>query len=186
MFSLRVSGCFCGAEKQLSNSPERGNCFLVMRWIDIPFAAVLYISSSSALFTKHSVCDWNASPDSWINTISGSATVDVYSAFQIDTEVFIQSEGEWLLLGLRTLWWVSLTIVLQCIGASPASRRSEEKRTHPAELTEFILFTVKAICKTTFLWILAMCTSFFKGRGGASLLEAFTLHCESWMQVTAK
>lgn len=36
MFSLRVSGCFCGAKKQLRNSLE-SNCFLVMRWIDILF-----------------------------------------------------------------------------------------------------------------------------------------------------
>lgn len=74
-----------------------------MRWIDIRFAAVLFIPQS-ALSTEHrsqvrSVCDWNASPDSWINTIYGSVTVDVYNGIQIDTELSIQSEGEWFLLG---------------------------------------------------------------------------------------
>lgn len=94
MFSLQVSGCFRGAEKQLSNSLERGNCFPVMRWIDIRFAAVLFISPS-ALSTERrsqvrSVCDWNASPDSWINTIYGPVTADVFNAAQIHSELSIQ------------------------------------------------------------------------------------------------
>lgn len=49
MFFLHVSGRFCEAEKQLSNSLERGNCFLVMGWIDIRFAAVLFISRGCPL-----------------------------------------------------------------------------------------------------------------------------------------
>lgn len=61
MFFLQVSGCACGAQKQLSNSLERGNCFLVMRWINIHLATMLFISSS-ALFTKQwshvAVCVW--------------------------------------------------------------------------------------------------------------------------------
>lgn len=103
MFSLQAFGCFCGAKKQLSNSLERGNCFLVMRWIDIHLAAVLFISPS-ALSAEHrnqvrSLCDWNASRLSGIGTIYESVTVNVHYVIQIDTGLSIQSEGEWFLLG---------------------------------------------------------------------------------------
>lgn len=73
MFFLQVLGCFCGAEKQLSNSLESSNCFLVMRWIDIHLATVLFISPSALSTERRSqvrrVCDWNASPLPWINRI---------------------------------------------------------------------------------------------------------------------
>lgn len=37
---FRFLDVLCGAAKLLNDSPERGNCFLVMRCIDIPLAAV--------------------------------------------------------------------------------------------------------------------------------------------------
>lgn len=36
--------------------------------------------------------------------------------------------------------------------ASARPRRDEQKRAHPAELTGFILLTVRAICTTNVLW----------------------------------
>lgn len=39
----------------------------------------------------------------------------VFIAFQIDTELSMQSEGEWFLLSYSTLSWVSFTIMPHCI-----------------------------------------------------------------------
>lgn len=71
-------------------------------------------------------------------------------------------------------------------------RRAEEKRTHPAELTGFILLTVTAICtmkkkkySVTILLIRAVST-FFSPRPPFSLwkspAEALTTHIEIWTQ----
>lgn len=57
---------------------------------------------------------------------------------------------------LSSLFDGYLTIVPQCVWVFLAFERSQEKRTHPAQLTGFILYGVRAICKTTILWILTL------------------------------
>lgn len=105
----------------------------------------------SALSTKRRCQVWNASLNSWINTIYGSVTVDVfYALLRLKQNCPSEVKESGFSLADALFWWVSLTIVPQCIWVFHASRCSEEKRTHPAELTGSFLFLSKLFVKQPF------------------------------------
>lgn len=147
MFSLQVSGCFCGAQKQLCNSLEN-NCFLEMRWRHSLYSGAVYFPLSALCSKQRSQypCDWNASPVFWITATHGSVATSVFIAFQIDRIV----HAKWRRVVSPQLQHSFMGIFYH--HASLHLRLSEEKRTHPAELTGFILLTVRAFCNTAILW----------------------------------
>lgn len=114
MFSLQVSGCFRGAQKQLCNSQR-----IIASWWrdeDILFTEVLFISRClPSAETVSRPCDWNASPVFWIIATHGSVATSVFIVVPTDTELSMQSEGEWFLLSYSTLLLGSFTIMPHCI-----------------------------------------------------------------------
>lgn len=147
MFSLQVSGCFRGAQKQLCNSLE-DNCFLVMRWRPCLYSGAVYFSLS-ALCSKHkSVARVNEMHHLFFELLQHMALW-----LQVSSLPFKLTQN----CPCKVKEGVSPQLQHSFMGifyhhASLHLRLSEEKRTHPAELTLFILLTVRAFCNTVILW----------------------------------
>lgn len=149
--------CFRVAGKQLSNSLE-SNCFLVMGWIDIRL--FFFVLRQSCLFPPLPSPTKRREPsrERSLRPTGNTCCLDKYNPRLRDSE-FLRVCFNWCRTA-HPKWGrvVSSRLRRPFMGVSyhhgpVRPRRAEEKRTHPAELTGFILLTVTAICTAKNIYI---------------------------------